>query len=148
LVFQKRSRDESGKCSIVEDDAGTTVIGVVFELDDTDLPGLDRAEGAGQGYDRTDIRVHLQGRTVDCLTYRATDLDPTVIPYGWYRQLVLAGLLEHGAPDEYLDKVRAISWARDPNPTRRTRLEALKALRVFRETYPLLAPKLIEADDA
>jgi hypothetical protein len=60
LKFHKRCKDGSGKCNAFE--TGNPVdelYGVVFEIDEADRPGLDRAEGRGKGYE--DKMVHLDG---------------------------------------------------------------------------------------
>ena len=147
LAFHKRSMDGSGKCDIVLGGAGDLVIGVVFELDEGDLPALDKAEGVGKGYERMRIVVHRDHHALECWTYKATRVDPSLNPYGWYRQLVLAGLLEHGAPERYIDLVRVVKSIPDPGPHDKLRVRAFGLLREFRKSFPALAPKLGEEDD-
>src|SRR5262245_23395834 len=51
LQFSKKSKDSSGKATIVRSEAQATVMGVVFEIDEAEKRDLDRAEGVGSGYD-------------------------------------------------------------------------------------------------
>ena len=148
LAFHKRSDvDGSGKCDLVPADDGALVVGVVFDLAADELPALDRAEGRGQGYERREIVVELGGDRIACESYVATDIEPELMPYGWYRQLVLAGLLEHGAPAAYVEQVRQVAWRADPLPERHGRLAAMRALAAFRERHPDLAVHLLAAEE-
>jgi len=36
------------------------------------------------------------------ITYFATDIEKSVIPYHWYKQHVLRGALEHNLPRDYI----------------------------------------------
>ena len=150
LAFHKRSRDGSSKADIEPAADEGQVIGVVFELDAADLKALDLAEGRGHGYESYAMNVELNGRSVACLAYTAVPryIDAKLRPYAWYRQLVLAGLVEHGAPEDYIATVAAVPAVPDPDPERRERREALTALAAFREKHPELAAALGAQDDA
>ncbi|RNF34126.1 gamma-glutamylcyclotransferase family protein [Paracoccus methylarcula] len=50
--FAKRGMDGSAKATLVTSEGAAS--GVLFTLDPKDLAALDRAEGAGRGYDRLD----------------------------------------------------------------------------------------------
>jgi hypothetical protein len=142
LAFHKRGEDASGKGDLVRAAASERAFGVVYRLATAELPILDRFEGPG--YIRTEIEVQLDGRSLACLTYQATAsaIDARLEPYDWYRQLILAGLLEHGADAGYIEATRQVPWRRDPIPLRPSRQRALAAVRAFASRYPELASRL------
>lgn len=142
LAFHKRGADASGKGDIVPATASDRVFGVVYRLAEAQLPILDRFEGPG--YRRTEIEVDLDGTATRCLTYRATEdaIDAMLKPYDWYHELILAGLLEHGADAAYLEHVRCQPCASDPLRMRPSRRRALAALRAFIARNPGLAAEL------
>lgn len=132
LTFRKKSRDGSGKatlssCSIEEG----PVFGVVFDLDEGELPNLDEAEG--KGYDRIDdFQVCIVGcrEQVGVVTYiaNAASIDPTLRPYDWYLSLIVAGARQHKLPPRYITAIEAVPSIADPKPHRKSRLDALKLL--------------------
>lgn len=132
LGFSKKSRDGSGKATIWRD-AASRVYGVVFELDETELPMLDKAEGARSGYDRIknfQVQAVALDRALDVITYIAGPgyTDPKLKPYDWYLKLVITGARQHGLPSQYIDEIEAVQSIPDPQPDRQSRLEALKLL--------------------
>jgi hypothetical protein len=82
-----------------------------------------------------------------CLTYVATEFASGLKPYDWYRGLVLAGALEHGLPEEYVEKIVATRSAPDPDRGRDTRLEAESLLAEFVHKHPEHKIRLIGAHD-
>lgn len=123
LEFHKVGRDGSAKC----DAFGTghpedRVIGVVFDIEDAELPELDRAEGLGRGYDRTRVAVtSVTGDSVVVLTYCATRIDASLRPFHWYKEHVLRGAREHGLPGDYIEWIDAIGSIADPDAARHER---------------------------
>ena len=117
LRWNKRSTDGSGKCDIVPV-AGDEVLGVVYELDERKIKDLDRIEGVGAGYDRADVRVELGGEAVTACAYIATQVDDTLLPYDWYRHLVLAGARQHGLPAAYIARLGDQRFQVDPDAGR------------------------------
>ena len=119
LCWDKRSRtDASGKCDAeVTGRNGDVVWGVLFELDAQDKPALDRAEGVGDGYVEKQVTILTEAGPVDALTYCATEKDPALRPYRWYKALVIAGAREHLLPANYrrqLELVETVSDLRWP----------------------------------
>lgn len=117
LKFHKRgSRDGSGKCNVVETDAGRVYL-AVFEVPAAGLEELDIEEGVGAGYQRDWIDAGEYGR---CLIYRAQDshIEDSLLPFSWYKELVLAGCRVHGFPDDYLAAIDAVEATMDPDPAR------------------------------
>ena len=103
LVWNKRGRDGSGKCSVIASGRDEDLVwGVLFELEDREKSALDRVEGLGCGYDEGTVEVMCNGVTVQALTYLATDTDDSLRPYDWYKELVVAGAREHRLTHEYI----------------------------------------------
>jgi hypothetical protein len=132
LEFSKRSRDGSGKATIVRSNKSEEhVFGVVFEVAISQRPALDKVEGVGSGYDRiNDLLARLQqGREMlRAATYIATDVDRTLQPYDWYRALVIAGALQHTLPTEWIGMLEQVTPVPDPDAKRKNRLDAVKFL--------------------
>jgi gamma-glutamylcyclotransferase (GGCT)/AIG2-like uncharacterized protein YtfP len=128
LAFSKRSKDGSGKATLVPDPAAR-VYGVVFEIAAEDATELDRIEGRGKGYERIEdlaALTHPEGQPITVTAYIAHDgfLDASLQPYDWYRDLVVRGAEQHRLPDDYLATLRATRVLADPDLKRRTRVEA------------------------
>jgi gamma-glutamylcyclotransferase (GGCT)/AIG2-like uncharacterized protein YtfP len=109
LAFHKRGADGSAKCSIVES-PGDRVHGVVFELHAGERHLLDRAEGLGAGYELAEFHVALDNRKIEVFSYVAQSafVDDSLVAFGWYHDLVLAGAAEHALPEQYVEKLRDV----------------------------------------
>jgi len=126
LTFDKVSRDGSGKCDAEATGKNTDrVYGVLFEIASAEKNALDRAEGLGKGYKEERVEVVTDSGTVKAITYIATEKEPILKPYHWYKALVLAGAVEHGLPSQYVEWLRAFQSLEDPNADRRAKNEAL-----------------------
>ena len=119
LRWHKKSRDGSGKCDIVACADGTaSVYGVLYEIAAGEKSKLDQAEGLGAGYKEMDITVVHDGQSRTVKAYVATNIGPALQPYTWYRDLVLAGAVEHALPAAYIENLRAVVAIDDPNRER------------------------------
>jgi len=118
LCFHKRSKDESGKCSIAAGDHGVHF--AVFELSAEDKLVLDRIEGVGIGYSEIVLSIPGFG---DCGSYVAEQpyIDDSLQPYDWYKELVLQGMLYHRFPHHYVKPVESIAALPDPDLQRSAR---------------------------
>lgn len=109
LCFRKRSKDESAKCDIAESGSASDVVhGVVFEVPENQIKYLDQAEGVGGGYIRTEIEVlRDSASTISAAVYLAHKdyLTSELVPYTWYRDLVVAGARQHSLPPSYIEKI-------------------------------------------
>ena len=123
LRWDKRSaRDASGKCDAEATGGQDDVVwGVVFELDPNDKAALDQAEGLGAGYLEKNVNVLTDAGPVRAVTYYATDKDPSLRPYHWYKALVIAGAREHGLPIGYRSRLELVVTVSDPDPARARR---------------------------
>lgn len=125
LAWHKASTDGSGKCDVVPSHDVDEVWGVLYAIDSDHKAALDRVEGVGDGYDAVALTVEFDGASVEAEAYRATDVDPALPPYGWYKALVVAGAREHGLPEDYVRTLDAIEAVRDTDETRRREHAAL-----------------------
>ena len=115
LTFDKVSTDGSGKCDAektgLSDDR---VYGVVYKMDDSDKPALDHAEGLGHGYAEKSVTVITDGGLRTASTYYATHKDKSLMPYHWYKKLVLAGAREHSLPVDYVAGIESVESVKTP----------------------------------
>ena len=122
LRFHKRSVDKSGKCNAFATGVDDSVIGVLFSFDPAERAALDKAEGVGNGYEHATVTViNDKGRRRKVLTYLAAPdyIDDSLKPYGWYKDLVLAGATEHGLSPEYVaDAIEPVDAIEDPDKAR------------------------------
>lgn len=125
LSFHKRSVDGSGKCTLCER-KGVVSHGFLYEFASDEKPLLDAVEGT-KGYLQQQVKCSVNG--VQYLAYlyvaRSTHLDPSLVPYSWYKQLVIAGARYHNFPSEYLNALAAIPSLPDPDGERATSNENL-----------------------
>lgn len=128
LTFDKLGRDGSGKCDMESSDTGgDRVYGVLFRLARHDRAALDRVEGLGAGYADRRIRVVTGAGACDALSYVATMKAPGLRPFHWYKALVVAGAMEHGLPDRYVDWLKTFRSREDADDNRRKAHEAILA---------------------
>ena len=127
--FHKRGVDGSGKCTLVDADDSAGAWGVLFEVTERDLETLDRVEGVHLGgYARESISVRVQdGSIVAAVTYIGQEpfIDDTLVPYDWYRELVVEGAREHGLPADYVDELKQTSSRPDPDRDRAAEMHRL-----------------------
>lgn len=116
LRFHKISKDGSGKCDAYETGKiEHAVIGVVFEMTDTEKTDLDRVEGIGYGYlDKIVKLTTYSGETIEAITYYAKEIDSKLKPYHWYKYHVLTGATENALPKGYVEQIGTIESIADP----------------------------------
>jgi len=121
LAFHKRSIDGSAKCLVYGGQAPNhKTYGVVYELDAGEKADLDRYEGAGNGYYEHNLELQLNGETCAPYLYlaQATHVDAGIVPYDWYKALVVAGARFHRFPAGYIAAIEAMPSQPDPDPGR------------------------------
>jgi gamma-glutamylcyclotransferase len=121
LAFHKRSIDGSGKCLIYSGQGEHhKMYGVLYEFDCREKASLDALEGSGKGYCEQLVQFPLNGETYTPYIYVAlsTHIDPTLIPYHWYKNLVLAGARYHHFPAQYVAAIQATPSKADPDVRR------------------------------
>ena len=124
LTFDKVSNDKSGRRSGKCDAEATGnqsdyVYGVLFSIDRIEERALDGAEGLGRGYRKDTINVMTTDGKRTALAYIATEKDTSLRPYDWYKELVIAGAIEHRLPLSYVEGLRAVESQLDPDIARR-----------------------------
>jgi len=129
VSYTKRGMDGSGKCTLDLAAAGNQAWGAVYELRASEQVRLDQFEGRGRGYEIERLKVHLPDGPVDVFTYvaAATHVMSGLRPFGWYRDLVVAGARYHAYASEYIAALENVSTDVDPDPERRALHERLLA---------------------
>ena len=114
--------DISGKGDIVPSESETDeVYGVLFKILKTEEKKLDKAEGyPDYGYDKKEIDViSIKGEKYTSVRmYFANDIDPKKKPYHWYKEQVVQGAREHGLPEDYIKKIKAVESIPDQDQER------------------------------
>jgi hypothetical protein len=119
LQWHKRSRDGSGKCDVVQSNDGMAVVyGVLYEISVGEKLALDQTEGLGNGYEKKYAEVAFKDAPRMASIYHATDIDPSLKPYTWYKSLVVAGAKEHNLPESYIERLVATDALEDPDQER------------------------------
>lgn len=114
LCFPRHSPVRGCGVASVQQNTGTVVWGVLYELDDRDLAVLDRMEGydpsdkTGSRYIRTTISVMAEGdHDVAAQAYFAVADDSGALPSSAYMRHILDGARHHGFPADYLVMLEA-----------------------------------------
>ncbi len=122
LRFHKRSSDGSGKADAYRTgDMADAVWGVVFEIDPSEKPDLDRAEGLGRGYHQEDIVLtDGEGRQHTMFTYIAdgSHIEEGLRPYSWYKRFVIEGARKFRLPEDYIQQIAQEPERQDPDENR------------------------------
>jgi gamma-glutamylcyclotransferase len=128
LTFDKVSIDGSGKCDIeATENPIDRVYGVIFKIAVAEEHLLDKAEGLGHGYRKDDLIAMTSSGPISAVAYFATEKDPALRPYDWYKAFVVQGATENTLPTAYVDFIRAVPCQSDPDADRRAKNEALLA---------------------
>jgi gamma-glutamylcyclotransferase (GGCT)/AIG2-like uncharacterized protein YtfP len=130
LAFHKRSNDGSGKADVqYTGNVDDLVWGVVFELEASQKPNLDNAEGLGYGYFEKSVTVETRsGSKITAAAYYADDAykDAGLKPYCWYLRFVIEGAKQHGFPEEHVASLEAAGCIEDPDVARSSRERAIR----------------------
>lgn len=127
LSWSKKGVDGSGKCTIaVSPRAAIGVHGVLYRLPVEEKAELDILEGLGTGYDEARVTVETAAGPREATTYVAasTHVDDSLLPYSWYRDLVAAGALEAGLPQDYVRRIATVAAQQDPDAQREAKNRA------------------------
>jgi hypothetical protein len=82
LKFHKKSSDGSAKCdAYYTGDKKDFIIGVLFEIAESDKENLDKAEGLGSGYEEKAVLVRTGSGDQKAVMYSATDIESCLKPY-------------------------------------------------------------------
>ncbi len=121
LCFHKASEsDGSAKCDILHTgNPDDFILGVVYEIEESQKPILDGIEGLGFGYDEKTVSVTMRNKSLDAFTYYAISINPTLKPFEWYKQHVLAGAIENCMPPSYIQRINDVEAVSDTDSDRR-----------------------------
>jgi len=113
---------------------GAEVLGVVFEVTAADLAHIDFSEGVLIGnYQRVTIEVAplapSDGAPRQAFSLTSDRHDPSLLPSRRYMDLLIAGAVEHGLPDLYVDSLRRIPTGHETTEGREFRALVDQALR-------------------
>ncbi|MGH8763363.1 MAG: gamma-glutamylcyclotransferase [Nitrosospira sp.] len=124
FTFGKVTRHSSGECDIeATGNQKNRVYGVLYKINVKDKPDLDEAEGLGT-FDEANIQVVTSTGNYAAATYVARYKEAaTFRPYQWYKALVIAGAVEHGLPNEYVEWLRTFEAQADSHDVRRAESE-------------------------
>lgn len=126
LTFEKVGVDGSGKCDMPRvREPERRVYGVVFEIDARERPELDNAENVGWGYRVSGVDVVVDSSCMRALTYLAIQTDRRLRPFEWYKAFVVAGAIENGLPEAWIERLQSIDASRDPDEGRRRRNQTI-----------------------
>ena len=116
LCFPRSSPIRNCGVAGLAEQPGGEVWGVVYRLHDQDLAALDRREGYDPAkpvdvnrYNRQTVRVLMDGREVDCLTYFARHEPGEHVPSAEYLATIIEGAVENGLPAEYVSGLKAVA---------------------------------------
>ena len=128
VSFSKRSHDGSSKCNLANKGrADSTAYVAIYELPIVEKRLLDVAEGLGKGYDHARYGVRVASKAYDVFTYVAatTHIVRELLPYDWYKSIVIEGAHYHGFPDDYIGNLESQPSRPDPDVRRRLAAEEL-----------------------
>lgn len=123
FAFNKFSTDDQsgkGNISMTENDQDV-VWGVLFEINDNEIPRLDRAEG---GYHRIQVTCHVEEDIpliIETYVANANRINNSLHPFDWYKEFVIRGAIENGLPQEYVNSIEQFEAVVDQNQERRQR---------------------------
>ena len=126
LEFYKRSKDKSGKATLVVKE-GSVVYGALFSLEDEDIGGLRDAEGYPDHYGEEPVTVvALSGAKDTAMIYigQKKYYDESQVPYDWYVDLIRFGGRRLGLPEDYISRFDSVKTKTDPNGARSERERA------------------------
>ncbi|HEY5703255.1 MAG TPA: gamma-glutamylcyclotransferase family protein [Gammaproteobacteria bacterium] len=115
LHFHKAGTDDSAKCNIIPTNSAEDIVhGVIYEFNAMEQDKLDEAEF---GYHARSIQL---GQHRDVLIYIARNetIIDQLLPYSWYRDIVIAGAEYHRFPDNYIKFLQSFSTSPDPDEER------------------------------
>lgn len=114
LVFNKIGVDGSAKCNIIKEDKSVAYC-AVYEVTEMQIYSLDEFESSGRGYEKLRVTCRLDDRSEDCFTYIAMPeyIDDHLLPFDWYKEMVVVGARYHRLPIEYIRNIEAVQAIKD-----------------------------------
>jgi gamma-glutamylcyclotransferase len=105
FVWDKISKDNSAKANLMAEQ-GNKVWGILYRLPDAKLDDLDKVEG---GYQRINvIGEQVDGNKIPAVTYISDNRAADLLPFDWYKKIVLEGAQEHSLPPGYISAIMKV----------------------------------------
>ena len=126
--FHKKGADDSAKGDAeITDDTNDMVYGVLFSINDEQMGVLNKFEGLHYGYEKKVVNVidEKSSNEIPAFIYYATDIDPTLKPYDWYKHQTVKGARDNGLPEEYVKEIESFESKTDEDEARKKREEKL-----------------------
>ena len=102
LVFHVPGHDDTGKADLM-DDRRSHVHGVIYDVPEESLVGLDVYEGIERGrYRRQQASVQTSRGELSCAIYRGAKFKAGLKPSPDYLERMVRGAKHHGLPEHYL----------------------------------------------
>ncbi len=132
LKFHKRGQDGSAKCNIIQTGKTVDVVyGAIYEMQANEKQQLDKIEGLSTGYRLVQIEIAAAGVVFYYVAEEAF-IDNTLLPFSWYKELVMAGGRFHGFPEMYLAQLDRVQTQRDVDQLRHNHnMAILKSGKMF-----------------
>jgi len=102
LVFNKLSKDNSGKANIIES-SGAAVSGVIFSLSEDQFKKLDKNEGNGYERRMTSVLFNEQQIITSIYFAKSEFVKNNLKPTNDYLDLIICGAKEHKLNAEYIE---------------------------------------------
>jgi gamma-glutamylcyclotransferase len=121
--FSKLSKDKSGKATLLRTDNKNDIVwGSISTILLEDKHLLDKAEGTGY-HDKNIQLITETNEEIFAITYIADSetIDRNLLPYDWYKALILAGAKEVGLPAEYISQIESVEAKIDLDKERATK---------------------------
>lgn len=111
LVFDKISKDGTGKANLLQDEHGE-VWGVVYQITDEQMTKLD---GFEKGYSRKEVEIALRedNTRLNVITYISDKRNSTLHPSRDYLHIIIQGAREHHLPEEYIRQIATQAGVQD-----------------------------------
>jgi hypothetical protein len=121
LVFNKHSKDGSGKANVVPTDNVPGVWGAVFELT---KPDFDRLAEWEKGYEPLkEVVYRPDGQPVETVTFIADAGPAEKLPYTWYLRHITCGASQWGIEPAYITELSHRPARRDTDRPNREQCE-------------------------
>lgn len=128
VSFSKRSHDGSSKCNLAMSERKDCAAHVaIYAIPTVEKHLLDAAEGLGKGYDHARLKLRVANKAYDVFAYAAaiTHTVRELLPYDWYKSMVIEGAHYHGFPDDYIGDLESQPSKPDSDVRRRHEAEEL-----------------------
>ncbi|WP_260632462.1 gamma-glutamylcyclotransferase [Burkholderia cenocepacia] len=87
--------------------------GVLFAIDTSSLPALDKYEDASRTSELQEVQVQTDQGVVTAFTYFATKTELGLRPYHWYKYHVLYGARAAKLPPDYIAAIEQFEEIQD-----------------------------------